>query len=428
MTDNSKILAPTAEWVIGLATSLSGVSRSVQDALRSPIVSQNACTKFYSCRKPRSPSLHLCVLRSLWPIACAILCALFLLFLLAYCKRNTRPANCLKAVQDTKQTREALKALLTIITPTCSFWPPNYLTAAKHTGSSQDTVIKLSLRHFVTDVLDGRIELRDARLDLPDFISGDLKTPDHKIRLHVELAWWLDVLEWIMTAQFAKTTVEICQSAKLDRLTKNSQEGAIKQQMRASAVKLTLLQANVDEHPVARSLDAVPRHCLEAYIRALQISLPTGAYTYLGITIRSPSVSFTSNSFVLAALPFFSRTSSAASFKDVTTALLVSPSLVIPASATRTTTPLFTSLSQILELLTSGPTPLSIKYVQNVSEEYALFLNSHVRNLEEDAKVRSGFVHKWGLRKWREERFLTAWEAGTVNAKLLDRWTIVVQK
>ncbi|EMD38169.1 hypothetical protein CERSUDRAFT_93697 [Gelatoporia subvermispora B] len=179
---------------------------------------------------------------------------------------------------------------------------------------------------------------------------------------------------------------------------------------------------------MARSLDSIPRQSLESYIRALQGSLSTGSRVHLGITIRDPSVSTFSTSFILAALPFFSRSPPKTNTADAANALLIPPSLVIPASATRTTTPLFTKLPQVLELLTSGHSPLKIERVQNVSHDYALFLNSHVRNLEDDAQVRGNFVHRWGMRKWRQERFLTSWEAGAMNAGLLERWTIVVQK
>ena len=158
------------------------------------------------------------------------------------------------------------------------------------------------------------------------------------------------------------------------------------------------------------SLDCVPHHRLESRIRTLQASLPPGTCVVLGLTARPSAAkrSFWTKTTIFTAIPFLPRRSRRAQ--------------------ARTTTPLFTSMHTVLGLLTSGQAPLTIEVVRNVSQEYSGFLHRCVGLLEDDTKSRSAFVQKWGREAWNEERLTTSWEAGLVDAGLLESWVIVVSK
>lgn len=178
-------------------------------------------------------------------------------------------------------------------------------------------------------------------------------------------------------------------------------------------------------------LDEIPYSQLESSTRRLQSRLSPGQTVAFKFTTRCPSVSFLSTSFVLCALPFLPR-------RHARMGSLPEPSSDFSSSTTsfscfyalrnRTTSPLLSSLSHFLELVTSGPAAVVVQSVQNASEEYADFLDTYVRNLEDDPHVREDFVRKWGIEGWREERFFASWEAALFSAKLLEHWVVVAHK
>ncbi|KAI9070102.1 hypothetical protein FKP32DRAFT_20021, partial [Trametes sanguinea] len=142
--------------------------------------------------------------------------------------------------------------------------------------------------------------------------------------------------------------------------------------------------------------DCVPFHALEPSVRELQKSLASGSRIIIGFTARATNNAYPRKdpSLILTALPFFPRAYLKASARRGAR----------KAERERTTTPLFVTLPLVLNLLTSGPTPLTVELVRNVSEEYATFLRRSVRDLEEDREIRNAFVREWGLAGWREER------------------------
>ena len=160
------------------------------------------------------------------------------------------------------------------------------------------------------------------------------------------------------------------------------------------------------------SLDCVPHHHLESHIRKLQASLIPGASVILGLTTRSVSArrSFWSATTIFIAIPFLPRLSATRGQKQ------------------RTTTPLFASVPAILRLVTSGPTPLTVEFVRNISREYADFLRRCAAELEGGPEARRVFVAKWGRTSWNEERLNLVWEAALVDAGLLEGWAIVVSR
>jgi hypothetical protein len=87
-----------------------------------------------------------------------------------------------------------------------------------------------------------------------------------------------------------------------------------------------------------------------------------------------------------------------------------------------------TSLYQVIEFITSGPSPLTIESVQNVSDEYAAILTSNVAGLEDDQQQRRLFIEQFGKGCWREHKFLMAWESGLLTSGYLTRWRIMARK
>lgn len=182
-----------------------------------------------------------------------------------------------------------------------------------------------------------------------------------------------------------------------------------------------LLQSAATDGRATLILDAVPYSRVRAYIRAFQLSLPCGAPAMFGFSTLGPSVSCFSSSFVFAAVPFLPR-------KYITKRRLSSDHKRPHPTACRTVAPLMTSLDYIMKTLTSGPAPLVIESVQNVSDEYAAYLRQYVQDLTDNPSVRARFIARWDIEGWREERFLATWEESLCRAGLLSRWVVLARK
>ncbi|KAF9019377.1 hypothetical protein BDZ89DRAFT_1043934 [Hymenopellis radicata] len=116
----------------------------------------------------------------------------------------------------------------------------------------------------------------------------------------------------------------------------------------------------------------------------------------LEFTTLAPNVPWMSREFILSAVPFLQRSG--------------------------TPTPLLTSLIDILKV------DARIKTVENVSVQYATLLATTEQKLVEERATRSQFICTFGLEKWREHRFLLAWEAALLHAGLISRWIVVFKK
>ena len=175
------------------------------------------------------------------------------------------------------------------------------------------------------------------------------------------------------------------------------------------------------------SLDAVPFSKLKAHVRALQLSLPPGTSAIVGFSTRGNSVPYLSTAFVHASIPFIAR-------KHVTERRMKATSQPGKSTTGRypsldmKATPLLTSLDHNLKLLATGAAPLLVESVQNVSAQYASYLERYVQELTDIPKVRDRFVAQWGMAGWREERLLVAWEAALFRAGLMSRWAVFVTR
>ncbi|OBZ65731.1 hypothetical protein A0H81_14326 [Grifola frondosa] len=268
------------------------------------------------------------------------------------------------------RTLHALQALLTIVTPTCSLWPQDYLEAVRHATVSRKTSLELPLHALINDVIAGKLELRDPRTYLPCLFMRSLTIDGWSLLLRIELSWWILVLRWIISSQ--------------------------------------LFSAQTSNK------------------RVTQMSLNKGSVLTLGFTTRSSAVTFGSEAFILAAIPFLPRNYIRPRREDHS--LERSSFSPCPRTVCSYDYATIHLLPQILELLTTGPQPLTVESMENVSEAYASFLAKSVQHLEEDEHKRTELVRRCGIHKWREERLYTAWEAALVDAKLLQGWILVVRK
>lgn len=173
--------------------------------------------------------------------------------------------------------------------------------------------------------------------------------------------------------------------------------------------------------PPFLSLDYIPYSQIEASLKSFQTRLRDGASGTLELTTLASNIAFLSTPFIFSAIPFLPRK-------------YLKPDTQTPLRTTqRTSTPLFTSLPRIIELLTStshagSSTQIRIESIQNVSQHTASFLQTLSTSLEDDSEVRTKFIDRWSIEGWREHRFLMDWEAGLLSAGLLTKWVIVVRK
>lgn len=165
-------------------------------------------------------------------------------------------------------------------------------------------------------------------------------------------------------------------------------------------------------------LDTIPYSRLTAYIHAFQASMISGTSAILGFSTLGASISTDSDQYAMSLLPFLPR-------RYVRKNKSTCP---LPPSACRTILPVMISLDYIMKIITSGPTPLIVESVQNVSEQYSGYLQEYTHNLTYNPVKRDKFVSDFGLEGWREERLLGHWEAALFTAGVLTRWVVLVRK
>ena len=176
-----------------------------------------------------------------------------------------------------------------------------------------------------------------------------------------------------------------------------------------------------DALPSAVSLDQVAYTLLEPAIRSLQSSMARGHSLTLVFTCPGESIHLLSSNFVFASLPFSSLLNREHAPKNLTQTPRRHGCRWAPA-------PLFSSLPQILQLLTSGPSPLAVSAIFSLSEENAKSLNAYAEGLGEDRIIMQRFIQQRGVESWRAEQFRASWEAACLTTKLLEKWAIVVRR
>ncbi|PCH37892.1 hypothetical protein WOLCODRAFT_114401 [Wolfiporia cocos MD-104 SS10] len=307
-------------------------------------------------------------------------------------------------------TRKALHALLQVLTPTCSLWSPTYLQVAQQAAASRGCMIRLPLDALLNDLISGRTELRNAKDDLPLLLTNSLYADNWRIQLRINKFWWADIFSWTLAAQLSSLSNDLT----------------------VASISYSPYYEDAMKDSCGLSLDGIPYARAEAYIRMLQSSLPPCTSIVIDVTTRGTAVSFLNSSFILASLPFLPRRhvhrKLEVNLHSIKNLRVSETDAWSPTSRMVSPAPLLTTLSQTLQLLASGQTPLTIESVRNTSDEDANLLRAYVQDLEENQVVRDDFVRKWNIEGWREERLYAVWEAAVLDAKLLERWTIVVRK
>lgn len=146
-----------------------------------------------------------------------------------------------------------------------------------------------------------------------------------------------------------------------------------------------------------------------------------GCSLTLVFTTSSESISVLSSDFAFVSLPFSPLLDRAHAPKNATPTPRRRGCGWAPA-------PLFSSLPQILQLLASGPSPLAVTAIFNLSEENARSLNAYAEGLQEDRSLMQEFIQRRGVESWRAEQFRASWEAACLTTGLLEKWAIVIRR
>lgn len=133
------------------------------------------------CRSPRFVSFGM---------LCFLVLAVFRLYL--FCSRRSH------VVQS---ARGVLQAMLTIITPTSSIWPPPYPSLAYRAAIQKTqlrTTLHIPLHTLYYDILRGLVELRNPRDHLPVLFKESLSNVSElSVYLDVDFYWWIKLLVWM---------------------------------------------------------------------------------------------------------------------------------------------------------------------------------------------------------------------------------------
>jgi hypothetical protein len=100
------------------------------------------------------------------------------------------------------------QALLTVLTPTCSIWPPFYLALVHRARYSKPKSIILPLFKLMDDIYSGQIELRDPQNDLPGLLRDHLCVDACFFRLEIEATSRVAVLRWLLLSDLP--TLKAC--------------------------------------------------------------------------------------------------------------------------------------------------------------------------------------------------------------------------
>ncbi|KAF9469266.1 hypothetical protein BDZ94DRAFT_1181937, partial [Collybia nuda] len=262
-----------------------------------------------------------------------------------------------------------------------------YADCLKHSILMKSKTINYSLSKLFAGICLGDIEIRDLR-DLPYLLNGPLRTYGWNINLTVDFSCRSKVLRWIMTT--------------------------VKQ-----PVEDTLVADNVDLHSVFLSntfkktglstcLDFVPYAELDPAIRTMLHFLRPGNTVSFEFTTISPKIPFLGDQYIFCSYPFM-------------------PRRFTPTSQVshRTSTPLLISLQKIIEML--GTLTTTIEAVSNITAESANVLQLLEQELATNSTLRSAIICRWGLKGWREYRFMLAWEAALLQAGCLAKWSVTIR-
>ncbi|KAF5373800.1 hypothetical protein D9758_000833 [Tetrapyrgos nigripes] len=307
---------------------------------------------------------------------------LLLLLPLLYFPRRTRPHIA------------TLQSLSTFLIPAGARWPVSFIFSST---IREDKVI-LGLNSFVKDICTGQIELRKPE-QLRSIFGRSLGMTSCSVIIRAGYSSRVSVLQWI-----ASTFLNVpCSTAEI-YATANRPNIQV-----STALLPPLLSKDVN---ATLCLDFVPYSQIDIFVRKFIRSLPARKTASIEFTTIAPHVHFLRNTFILTAFPFLPR-----------------QYLNIDARPfQRASTPLFVSLARVTELLSSMSLQVSVKSIEQLSNEYAQTLLAREKNMLDNVPLRDAAIREWSLSGWREHRLMLAWEAALCSSGLLVRWKIVVQR
>ncbi|KAI6109677.1 hypothetical protein F5141DRAFT_1215166 [Pisolithus sp. B1] len=291
------------------------------------------------------------------------------------------------------RSRAALRALLTVITPSCSLWPSRYTKFVKNSSSIRaNDRIALPLDMVIQDVLEGVIEFRDPLIDLVELTDG-IQVNGWTVCVYSEWKLWVDAMElWLCH----KADRGLGEYAVLGLLT-----------LRVTSKYRHVWMANIkvrDYSPTRRpsgdhiNLDCQPLSSIRNVEPGARLTLE---FSSLSMGIRPRSVTH-----VLALLPF----------------ILCSRDSCGPLRRPR-------QLSRVLDMLgalsqATGQGNIVVRSATNMSMLYHQELLRLHERISENGEFRKMLVNAFGIRRWRQQRFCLALEAVLVRRGLIEKWAI----
>ncbi|KII89192.1 hypothetical protein PLICRDRAFT_175414 [Plicaturopsis crispa FD-325 SS-3] len=300
---------------------------------------------------------------------------------------------------DLAEIRMALHALLTVISPTRSIWPSSYPAIAKKSVHERSGTLMLPLIDLANDIISGSIEFRNIQHDLPALIHGDIDADGWSVRIHTRWSCCIKILSCVVNLQLSAPPYKSLKSSDMLPPSYTLENSTARFAPDYSSPSVPLLSEVL-------YLDSLPSSHIKPAIRELQVTLARGESAMVIFTTLSHRISFFSADFILAAFPFTLRAHG--------------------QEPRHTTAPLFSSLHHTIELLSSGPSPFTIRSVQSASEEHIAASRARLRDIE--VRLSSPDAASNGLEGLREELLFTAWETSLYKTGYLARWVVVVSR
>ncbi|KAF7980179.1 hypothetical protein HWV62_39660 [Athelia sp. TMB] len=315
----------------------------------------------------------------------------------------------LRTPNSDHETRKALEALLTVLHPRNSRWPPSYISFARAAVVSRSKTIRIPLLKLVEDLLAGTIEFRDIGA-LGEIMAGkrvygwrfDLcpTSQEQQMTNEAKDVWarkWTKVIS--ASTLYESKLVDGCFPMRDSSAI--SASGSI-------FPPTTECKASV-KNPITPTilLTGLPLRRLVDLIYFEGLVLPHGARLALEFSTCVPNSTMNDPENLLSAIPNLLRSSSGSNTGNVYSKNQLENAL----EATNLT---------LAHLVASLP-PFEIESVRNVSQERAQELKTSLVVLGQKKAL-------YGGREWRRRRLADQWEAGLFDARKVDAWVVVVRK
>ncbi|KAH0830698.1 hypothetical protein J3R83DRAFT_2176 [Lanmaoa asiatica] len=321
--------------------------------------------------------------------ASVLSCSLFLVFMPICFLALSRPRK-----EDHIHTRATLRALLTVIVPTCSLWPSRYIELARVLRSRVD----IPLEVIIEDTIGGVIEFRKPIDDLADLICSGAIVNGNTICINIGWKWWISCFEWWMFAQGTPTGQS---KSGYSLLHSPGYMFGLSDWLHNNMPTANSIPLGLSLSPFALASSALhPLLCLDCLPHGITPSLNAGCKVTLEFTAFSPSLRILSTAQIISAIPF-----------------IISEH---PRRRPR-------SLVSVIKQLSASYGPnLVVDSLSNVSADYEHALRHVYKSLSGEQKIREMWAKILGIKAWRRDMFLVALEAALVRRGWIERWAVQV--